>query len=47
MRSSPIPVSMQGAGSGVRVPSALRSNSMNTLFQISISGSAPVPPRTK
>jgi hypothetical protein len=43
MRSSPIPVSMDGAGSGLSTPSALRSNSMNTLFQISISGSVPVP----
>ena len=38
-----MPVSIDGAGSGVSVPSALRSNSMNTLFQISISGSVPVP----
>ncbi len=47
MRSRPMPVSIDGAGSGVSTPSALRSNSMNTLFQISISGSAPLPPRTK
>ena len=33
-------MSIDGAGSGVSVPSALRSNSMNTLFQISISGIA-------
>ena len=35
MRSSPMPVSIDGAGSGFSVPSACRSNSMNTLFQIS------------
>ena len=35
MRSSPIPVSIEGAGRGVRAPSACRSNSMKTLFQIS------------
>jgi hypothetical protein len=46
MRSRPIPVSIDGAGSGVSVPSAVRSNSMKTLFQISISGSLPEP-RTK
>ena len=46
MRSRPMPVSIDGAGNGVSVPSAPRSNSMNTLFQISISGSVPVP-RTK
>ena len=33
MRSSPAPVSIEGFGSGVRVPSALRSNCMNTRFQ--------------
>jgi hypothetical protein len=40
-----MPVSMEGAGNGVSVPSALRSNSMNTLFQISTPGSLvePVP----
>ncbi len=34
-RSSPIPVSMEGAGSGCSSPSASRSNCMNTRFQIS------------
>ena len=35
MRSSPAPVSTDGLGSGVRVPSAERSNCMKTRFQIS------------
>ncbi|OQC26079.1 MAG: hypothetical protein BWX71_01585 [Deltaproteobacteria bacterium ADurb.Bin072] len=35
MRSRPIPVSMLGAGSGVRVPAESRLNCMNTRFQIS------------
>ena len=35
MRSRPMPVSIDGAGSGVSTPSAFLSNSMNTLFQIS------------
>ena len=35
IRSRPMPVSIDGAGSGLSVPSACRSNSMNTLFQIS------------
>src|SRR3954469_21811579 len=34
-RSSPIPVSMDGAGSGWRTPSASRSYCMKTRFQIS------------
>ena len=34
-RSSPAPVSMEGLGSGVSLPSALRSNCMKTRFQIS------------
>jgi hypothetical protein len=36
IRSSPMPVSIDGAGSGWSVPSGCRSNSMNTLFQISM-----------
>ena len=35
MRSSPMPVSMEGRGSGVILPSAERSNCMKTRFQIS------------
>ncbi len=35
MRSSPMPVSIEGAGSGFNRPSGWRSNSMKTLFQIS------------
>jgi hypothetical protein len=35
-RSSPMPVSMDGAGSAFKTPSLCRSNSMNTLFQISM-----------
>ncbi len=35
MRSRPMPVSIDGAGSGASVPSFWRSNSMNTLFQTS------------
>ena len=35
MRSRPMPVSIDGAGSGTSVPSFWRSNSMNTLFQTS------------
>ncbi len=35
MRSRPAPVSTDGFGSGVSVPSAERSNCMNTRFQIS------------
>ena len=35
MRSSPMPVSMDGRGSGVMVPLASRLNCMNTRFQIS------------
>ncbi len=35
MRSSPMPVSMEGLGSAVRVPSAAWSYCMNTRFQIS------------
>jgi hypothetical protein len=35
IRSSPIPVSIEGLGSGVSRPSALRSNCMKTRFQIS------------
>ena len=38
-----MPVSMDGAGSGVSVPSAARSNCMKTWFQISIQ---PVPSAT-
>ena len=41
MRSSPMPVSIDGAGNGVSVPLASRSNSMNTLFQISTKRSLP------
>ena len=35
MRSSPMPVSIEGLGSGVRRPEASRSNCMKTRFQIS------------
>ena len=35
IRSRPIPVSMHGAGSGVRTPGSGWSNSMKTRFQIS------------
>src|SRR5271170_4124831 len=35
MRSSPMPVSTEGRGSGVMVPSAARSYCMKTRFQIS------------
>ena len=41
MRSSPIPVSIERAGSGVSTPAASRSNSMKTLFQISTNRSLP------
>jgi hypothetical protein len=36
MRSSPMPVSTLGRGSGSMLPSACRSNCMKTLFQISM-----------
>ena len=35
MRSRPMPVSTEGFGSGVSLPSAERSYCMNTRFQIS------------
>ena len=48
IRSSPAPVSMEGRGSGVRVPSAAWSNCMKTRFQNSMkrspAGSASGPP---
>ena len=41
MRSSPMPVSIERAGRSRSAPSAWRSNSMNTLFQISTKRSEP------
>ena len=36
MRSSPMPVSIEGLGSGSRRPGSICSNCMNTRFQISM-----------